>query len=69
MTKYVAIPFEPKAIEEEWRTKPTDLAGWANRAAAVFATAKRMQKRIVELERDNQHAYDAWVSLTEGRPS
>ena len=34
-----------KAIEKEWRTVPTDLGGWANRAAQMLALAKRLAKK------------------------
>lgn len=29
------------ALDEEWRTTPTDLAGWANRANQMKTLAKR----------------------------
>ncbi len=37
-------PADFAAIEEEWRTKPTDLGGWANRAAQMLQLAKRLAK-------------------------
>jgi hypothetical protein len=36
-------------IDDEWRTVPTDLGGWSNRASAMFYLAKRYAKALEEI--------------------
>lgn len=36
------------AVRDEWRTVPTDLGGWANRANAMLALAERYQSELAE---------------------
>lgn len=35
-------------IHDEWRTTPTDLAGWAMRAEAMFQRAKRLDAELAQ---------------------
>ena len=35
-----------KAIDNEWRTTPTDLGGWANRASQMKLLAERYQRAL-----------------------
>ncbi len=37
------------AIQDEWRTQPTDLGGWANRAAQMKLLAEHQAAEIKQL--------------------
>ena len=38
------------AIDEKWRTEPTELGGWANRAMQMLALARRWRQAAREWE-------------------
>ena len=37
------------AIEDVWRTTPTDLGGWANRASQLLYEVKRLRAALQEI--------------------
>ncbi len=45
-----------RATDDEWRTQPTDLGGWANRAAQMKATADAL---LAENQRWEDRAWNA----------
>ena len=43
-------------LEEKWRTEPTDLGGWANRAMQTLALARRWRQSAREWEETARRA-------------
>lgn len=43
--------YDPEKVEEEWRTTPTDLGGWANRAAKALVEVKRLRGLLADAQR------------------
>ncbi len=42
--------FDAGAIEDEWRTVPSDLAGWSMRATAMLILAKRYHRELLDVQ-------------------
>ena len=46
MSRSAAIAPYFEAIQNEWRTQPTDLGGWANRASQMKLLAERLHAAL-----------------------
>lgn len=59
--------FDHAAIQDEWRTTPSDLAGWAMRATAMLILAKRYHDALTAIADRDFGGYSLSVDEEEMR--
>ncbi len=59
----VLQPFDAEAIENEWRTVPSDLAGWSMRATAMLILATRYHRELIDAQADRKMMQAALLAV------